>query len=132
MSDDVIIAELRSLRASVERLCDDIEALAVRGRLGREDREMLAELYASAAPVFGAKVFTTSDVFAWPTLAPLVAGYTASTLSWLLSRAERVTLAGYRIERVGTDRGGALWQLRVQAVTPAPASARNCVPMVKR
>jgi hypothetical protein len=119
VTNDEILYELRQIHASLDRLSEDVAALGSRGRLTAEERAILSALYVAAAPVFGGKVFAAVDIIEWKTLASIVAGRSASELSWLFGRAGRVTLAGFRMERVGTDASGALWRL---AVVPSRAS----------
>ena len=111
MSDDAllceILAEVRALRA-------DVELLATRGRLSRDERRLLEALLPAAAAIVGDSVFVASDLVEFPSLRALLDGYSASSAAWLFGKANGSRIAGIRVERVGRDRSGALWVLRLE------------------
>jgi len=102
---------LARIETKLDALREDVEQLAARGRISRDERALLADLLPAAAVIVNDAVFACVDLYDVPTLRGLLNGYSPSALSWLLGRAARSRIAGYRVERVGTDRGGALWRL---------------------
>lgn len=124
MSDTAILAELRRLADAVEGLRADVGLLASRGRLSIAERATLTALLPEAFGVVGDAEFTANDLLEVPRLAALLGGFTPSSVSWMLGRAEGSRIAGCRVERAGRDRAGTLWRLRREVVAPAAARMR--------
>lgn len=125
-----VLAETRRQADATERLADAVAALVRGGRRKPGERELLMALYPPARSVVRDSLFTMADVLGWPTLAPIVVGHNATSLAWIAGRWEGVVLAGYWIERVGTDAAGALWRLHAEVTASAPAGDAACVPMI--
>ena len=129
-TDDALVrieAAIGALAHDVETLRDDVELLASRGRLSRDERAMLERLLPAAAAVVRDAAFTAGDLLEMPSLSSLLDGYGASSAAWLLGRAVGSRIGGFRVERIGTDRAGALWRLRAEVTAPARNDVRQCV-----
>ena len=111
-TDDALL--LREILLEVRALRADVELLATRGRLSRGERQVLEALLPAAAAIVGDSVFVASDLVEFPSLRALLDGYSASSAAWLFAKANGSRIAGVRVERVGRDRSGALWMLRLE------------------
>jgi hypothetical protein len=121
----LILAELHRLARRIDLLTERLPA-APTPRLAASDAAILTTLLPAIVVAAGDRVFTAGELVAHsllPTaktlqdaLAP-VGGTRA--LGKLLRRSCGVLVAGCVVERVGADRGGAIWCVRVSApVTP--------------
>ncbi len=120
-----VLAEIRALTAKVDTLLERT------GELAQRDRERLAPLLPAVFTLLGDKVWTVAilvhlaaadDALA-AALAPFLGGLRG--LGKLLRRAQGISIGGYVVERVGDDRGGALWRVSAPTETRETRTARS-------
>ena len=105
-----VLDELRAIRVALERQPRP-------SHLTRGDRDRLAAILPAIAGSVGSDLFTAKELLEQHTPAVrLVLGHlTARQLGRLLQRAEGARVAGYTVQRDGTEVGAVLW--RVLAAT---------------
>jgi len=120
MTDAVLVSAMAELAAEIRGLRADL-AGRQRGRLSAADDTAMAALLPILVAVVRGKVFAVADLAAHAALdvgadmriALGVAGGPRK-VGKLLRRADGHTIAGYRVDRVGADRAGALWTITTE------------------
>jgi hypothetical protein len=121
-ADDLslVLAELRALGCKIDAQRDeiaalraDIELLATRARLSRDELRLLERLLQASGAIVRGKAFAACDVLDVPEMAAMVEGYSASALCWLFARASGRRIGRYRLEAAGRDRTGRLWTVTI-------------------
>ena len=101
---EALVARLGRLEASVDSIAMRLSGLRV------QEQTVLGGLIPAALRAVGEATFTAGDLLSVPVCARHARGYDATKLARLLGRVQGVPIAGIWVERVGTDRDGALWR----------------------
>jgi hypothetical protein len=138
MSDEALLDEVRALREEIRHLPEAIAAAMAVVRtpqrdLGEDEERDLTTLARGITAAIGDRAFLAAELVAHSRLDPALQGTLDTAgcgsdcrkLGKRLQRAEGHPLQGHKVERVRTERGGALWRIVAISRVSLPLYSRS-------